>query len=196
MNCIFVNCDRSVLAKGLCHGHYQQQYRGTVLREIRTDRWHGKHPLKLYQCWSDMKQRCYNPNIISYKDYGARGIVVSEEWQKSFSVFREWAFQNGYQEGLSINRTNNDGPYSPENCSWSTSRQQAVNRRTTKFITAFGETKAMADWLEDQRCCVKKSTLRSRLNRGVDPETAMILVPEKGTRLASRIKDRTILGEV
>lgn len=70
---------------------------------------------RLYAIFSGMKQRCYNPRNQHYKWYGAKGITLCEEWmgENGVSRFMEWALSNGYEEHLSIDRIDSDGPYSP-----------------------------------------------------------------------------------
>ena len=63
---------------------------------------HGMSHSRLYQIWNAMKQRCENPNAISYPRYGGKGITVCEEWQKSFIAFRDWALSHGYADNLTI----------------------------------------------------------------------------------------------
>ena len=87
---------------------------------------------KLYNVWDGMKQRCYNPNHSAYQWYGAQGVTVCEEWYNSFGVFNEWAQNNGYKRGLSIDRINPFGNYEPSNCRWATSTEQALNKRNSK----------------------------------------------------------------
>lgn len=88
----------------------------------------------LYRSWEHMKQRCYNPKHRSYKNYGARGIHVCEEWQNSSVLFINWAHKNGYKEGLRLDRIDNDGNYNPENCRWVTVAQNNRNKRLTKLV--------------------------------------------------------------
>lgn len=80
-----------------------------------------------YHRWLSMKQRCYNPNAKKYPNYGARGIVVCEQWF-CFETFYKWC-EKGYKPGLSIDRIDNDGPYAPWNCKWSTNSEQILNAR-------------------------------------------------------------------
>ena len=76
-----------------------------------------------------MKQRCTNPKLPRYKDYGLRGITVCREWLEDFNNFYLWAMQNGYDDNLTIDRINNDGNYEPSNCRWITKEAQAKKQK-------------------------------------------------------------------
>lgn len=83
---------------------------------------------KLKSVWSTMKYRCLNAKCSRYKDYGGRGIFVCREWINSFDTFYRWALLNGYKDGLSIDRIDNDKGYYPDNCRWADAKTQTNNR--------------------------------------------------------------------
>src|SRR3990167_480178 len=93
---------------------------------------HGESHTKLHKVWSSMKKRCLNLNDKGYKDYGGRGITVCNEWLE-FIPFRDWAINNGYTEGLEINRMNNNNNYEPSNCNFVTHEENAQNKRNNKI---------------------------------------------------------------
>lgn len=90
---------------------------------------HGISSHPIYGIWRNMVQRCTNPKEKEYKNYGARGITICDEWRGSITTFYEWAIQNGYQKGLIFDRENNDGNYEPFNCRWVTTNISAENNR-------------------------------------------------------------------
>jgi hypothetical protein len=80
---------------------------------------------RLFRILTGMKDRCHNPKSKYWNRYGARGIFVCEEWRNDFSAFRLWAISTGYTEEMTIDRKENDGPYSPDNCQWLTREDNA-----------------------------------------------------------------------
>lgn len=86
----------------------------------------------LYNSWQNMMQRCTNENHPKYNRYGGRGVFVYEPWKNSHA-FCTWAVNNGWISGLSLDRKDNDGPYTPENCQWITKSANSRKKRTTKI---------------------------------------------------------------
>lgn len=102
-----------------------------------------------YDTWISIRERCNNPNNKNYSDYGARGIKVCKRWD-SKGGFERFLTDMGKRpnKGYSIERKNNNGPYSPKNCRWATMKEQKNNCRNTVWITWKGKTKTLADWSE------------------------------------------------
>ena len=101
---------------------------------------------KLYAVWNGIKQRCRNPNNLSYHNYGGRGIDICDEWANSYEAFYYWAIGNGYRHGLEIDRKDYDGNYEPSNCRWVDDKAQSNNRRNVKKITIHGITNTLSEW--------------------------------------------------
>jgi hypothetical protein len=87
---------------------------------------HGGVGTKLYNVWAAMKDRCLNLRCAYYKYYGGRGIKVCSEWREDFSSFRAFALAHGYKEGLTLDRTDNDGNYESTNVQFITRREHAI----------------------------------------------------------------------
>ena len=138
---------------------------------------HGKHNTRLYRIWAAMKRRCYNKSQSDYKNYGARSIKICDEWRRDFKAFYNWAIDNNYQDNLTIDRIDVNGNYEPSNCRWSTIKQQANNRRTTKYITYQGETKSLSEWCELFN--LKYHTIKYRLNELKWPIEKALFTPVK-----------------
>jgi hypothetical protein len=119
-----------------------------------------------------MHNRCRNPHVQRYPEYGGRGISVVHEWD-SFVPFRDWAIANGYDDTLQIDRINGNGPYAPNNARWVTAKLNSRNRRSSRMVTALGETKTLAEWSDDARCAVAYGTLKFRVRQGWNADVAI-----------------------
>lgn len=129
---------------------------------------HGEFKTRLYRIWAGVVDRCENSKKPAYENYGGRGIVVCDEWRKSYEAFRDWALVTGYADNLTIERINNDGNYEPNNCRWATRKEQARNRRRTHLILG----KSLAQWAEETG--IHRGTIRSRIvDFGWSPEDAV-----------------------
>ena len=118
-----------------------------------------------------MHERCYCENHQQFKDYGGRGIIICDEWKNDFNSFYEWALNNGYQDNLTIDRINNNGNYEPENCKWSTRKEQSNNQRTNRLLTYNNKTQTVSQWAEEVG--LNKHTLQTRISRGWSVEDAL-----------------------
>lgn len=94
---------------------------------------HGLTGTKIQSAWSHMKQRCFNPNCKEYEHYGGRGITVCDEWKNSVAEFAKWAYENGYENNLTLDRIDNNGNYEPNNCRWVSMEVQENNKRNNRY---------------------------------------------------------------
>lgn len=128
------------------------------------------------ECYRGIIRRCYDSHHKSHKNYGARGISVCPSWLESFEKFCSDMGERPSKKH-SIDRIDNDGDYCPSNCKWSTPAEQANNRRSTVYITAFGETKTFSEFSNEYG--IPTSTLFNRIIKfGWDAETALIKEPQ------------------
>lgn len=143
-----------------CGCHRKQQ----ALINLKPNKTHDLSNTRLYKEWQGMKKRCLNKKDKRFSSYGGRGISICKQWLE-FENFCEWAMNNGYQENLSIDRINNNGNYEPNNCKWSTNKEQCNNRRTNILICYKGKTKTLMQWCEELNLNYKR--VHNRYRRGI-----------------------------
>ena len=131
---------------------------------------HGRSLTALYSIWKTMRYRCQNPNNPKYERYGKRGIKVCDEWQ-DYPTFLKWSIKNGYEEGLTIDRIDNDGNYEPDNCRWVNNYIQQKNRSNNKWISFSGYNYILSDW--SRMTGLNHKTISHRLNNGWSVEKAL-----------------------
>lgn len=135
-----------------------------------------KHPEE-YMVWKGIKSRCFNKGTRAYQFYGARGITMSKEWATSFGQF--FADMGPRPSPIhSVERKDNDGSYTKENCAWSTRVDQANNRRNNRVVSIWGDEMSLAEAVRRhaEPLGIRYQTVLARLKRGMDPEKALTLV--------------------
>lgn len=136
---------------------------------------------RLYHIWYGMHRRCENTKHINYERYGERGITVCSEW-KDFKAFVDWSLEHGYSEELTIDRIDNNKGYSPENCRWTTKKEQMKNRECNNVFTYKGQTHTLTEW-----SCIyglNEATLWCRIYRyGFSFEEAIKATEDKRVRM-------------
>lgn len=131
---------------------------------------------RLYGIWRHMMERCYDKDDRYYPRYGGRGIHVYDGW-KDYHSFKTWAFANGYNGTMTIDRLDNDGNYEPSNCEWVDAKTQANNTSRNHLLTYMGVTRTMAEWAEEFG--INYNTLNVRIHRGWSVERALT-EPKRG----------------
>lgn len=127
-----------------------------------------KERKRLKSIYGGMKSRCYNENSANYKYYGGKGVAICDEWLLSFENFFDWAISNGYNESLTIDRIDSEKGYAPDNCKWSTKKEQSYNRSMSVKLTLDGRTMYMTEWAEELG--IDKKTLSWRYKHGWSDE--------------------------
>lgn len=162
---IITVCRTSALTSG------NTQSCGCLRKEITGNnrRKHGMCKTKVYAIWTSMIQRCTNPNNHKFKRYGGRGITVCQRWQESFEAFFQDMGNPPF--GYTLDRINNDGPYSPENCRWADDKTQARNRSNNHILTHQGQSHTIAEWAEELN--IPRTTISTRLRLGWDDDKVL-----------------------
>lgn len=134
---------------------------------------HSMSKTKIFHIWRSMIQRCCNPKVRSYPDYGGRGIKVCPEWQDSFKEFYDHVsnLPSYGEKGYTLDRIFNDGDYEPGNVKWSTTAEQHRNTRHNRLLTLNDKTQCVADWAVELK--MSMTTLASRIKKGWGVERAL-----------------------
>ena len=137
---------------------------GCVFRKRASDRFktHGRSKTTEYRSWSQMKNRCQNPNADRWEYYGGRGIKVCERWQKFENFLEDMGPKPG--RGYSVERIDNEGDYTPENCKWATRSEQVNNRRSSAINKIKSAGFTLAEFLADD-AMVKDVSVKYGISR-------------------------------
>lgn len=125
---------------------------------------HNLSKTRLYKIFHGMKRRCYNEKCRSYKDYGAKGIKICDEWKNNFIAFYDWAINNGYSENLTIERKDIHQDYCPLNCCWIPKAQQQKNTSRNVLYEYKGQKKLLGELAKENN--LPFTCVRKRLERG------------------------------
>lgn len=132
--------------------------------------------------WNTLINRCHNKNYKGYKNYGAKGIYLCDEWRYDFYTFYNWSIENGYQKGYTLDRLGNN--YNPESCEWVDKSTNCGSTKNGTQITIRKKTQTAAAWAKETACEVTASTILDRYKKGI-----------RGTKLLKkrqRLKDKSI----
>jgi hypothetical protein len=158
-------CDCGVVVttytNGLRNGHTKSC--GCMKRDLAAQRStkHAGTNSRLYAKWKAMKSRCENPNNVSFRNYGGRGIRVCDRWQ-DFDVFRRDVGEPP-SHSHTLDRVDNDKNYEPDNCRWADKHTQDNNKRTSVRITFDGQTLTLTEW--GRRLGVSANTIKRRWHK-------------------------------
>lgn len=146
-----------------------KECRKEVQRAQRTT--HGMKYTPEYMTWNQMKDRCLNSNSSNYRHYCARGITICDRWLSFENFFKDMGLRPSI--GHTLDRIDNDGNYTPENCRWAEASEQANNRRTNQFLTFNGKTQTWSQWARE--IGLDKTVIRQRARKGWPVEKILSL---------------------
>lgn len=165
-NTFLSRIDQAIEKKRISCGCFRRSRAGKNTR-------HGMTYSPTYHIWCKVKERCYNPNLKAYPDYGGRGIIMCDRWKNSFENFLADMGEKPNKDS-SIDRTDVNGIYEPSNCKWIERRLQPKNRRNC-YLELNGVRKTNEEWAIELG--ISKKVIATRKNRGLSVE--QILKPIK-----------------
>lgn len=178
------DCGKTVEVTGYSLKKGDTKSCGCLRIEMMTT--HGMYRSRLYKIWAGMLSRCDTETATGYKNYGGRGITVCTEWRE-FENFQQWAFKNGYEENLTIERIDTNGNYEPSNCKWATKKEQNRNKRNNVYVKVKGEKMTLKD--VSDRYGMDYKTIRLRYKAGLRGDE--IIKPlQPGVKLVSIQKEK------
>ncbi len=157
-------------------------------REANTT--HGRSHSAEYKTWEAMRRRCMKPKDKNFHSYGGRGITVCERWQKFEHFFTDMGEKPTPKH--SIDRIDNEGPYSPDNCRWATQQEQCQNRRGNLYLTYEDRRQTITEWARESG--LKIGTLFWRIHRGWSIERSLKTPIGKVLRRSKREEHCVICG--
>ena len=166
------DCGNTITTVGYSLTRGRTKSCGCLAREKASKRatTHGMKSSPEYHTWVSLRQRCLNTNNKDYNRYGGRGVLLHSRWRKFENFIEDMGLRPSSSH--SIDRTDNDGDYSPENCRWVTRNEQQSNKRNNHLITLRGRTMTQSAWSRKQNIPV--DTLHLRLKRGWSAEEALM----------------------
>ena len=164
--CDFLGVGKSCVSSAYRHG--ATYYGFTIIKPLSENDIYGNKRLR--KIWMSMHERCEYEKHPQYHNYGGRCISVCKEWSE-YIPFAKWAFRNGYEDNLTIDRINPNGNYEPSNCRWVTMKEQQNNKRSNRIIQYQGRKYTLTELAE--KSGIKKTTLKERLNSGWSVEDAV-----------------------
>ncbi len=157
-------------------GCYNSENKRAMCVERNTT--HGMSGSREYIVWSNMVQRCHDPNSTNYSDYGGKGIAVCDRWRKFENFFADMGQKPSPKHTL--DRSDSSLGYSPDNCRWATMKEQENNRTNNRRITFRGETLTLMQWAE--RTNLRREVIAARIDRlGWSAERALTTRPDQST---------------
>ena len=155
---------------------------------------HGLSQTHLYFVWKNIKNRCYRRNNIGYKWYGGRGITMCDEWKENPMSFITWCMDNGYKEGLQIDRKDNNKGYYPDNCRFVTVKENMRNTSVTRRLTLNGISRPLTEWSEILG--IAPSCIFARVQKGL-PDEKVLLMPinKRQQRVRERDENGNLKGK-